>query len=61
MRAVRPALEKGLKATLTVVRYFVIMVGWLVGLLALTVGCRGRGGVGFHIMVWWGGFGWLVD
>jgi len=31
MRAVRPALEKGLKATLTVVRYFVIMAGWLVG------------------------------
>jgi len=38
MRAVRPALEKGLKATLTVVRYFVIMVGWLVGWWLAVVG-----------------------
>ena len=42
MRAVRPALEKGLKATLTVVRYFVIMVGSLV-CWWLAVDCSGEG------------------
>ena len=44
MRAVRPALEKGLKATFTVVRYFVIMVGlWVCWWLA--VGCSGERGL----------------